>query len=73
MKDHVYKLIALIGTSTTTIEEAVNNAIQRAGATVKNLRWFEVVEMRGEIDQSKVLHWQVKLKIGFTIEDPIQK
>jgi flavin-binding protein dodecin len=71
MSAHVYKLIELIGTSTTTVEDAVNNALQRAGATVKNLRWFEVVEMRGDIDQNKVSHWQIKLKIGFTIEDPI--
>jgi flavin-binding protein dodecin len=70
MKDHVYKLIELIGTSTTTVEDAINSAIQRAGATVKNLRWFEVVEMRGDIAENKVAHWQVKLKIGFTIEDP---
>ena len=70
MKDHVYKLIELIGTSTTNVEDAITNAIQRAGATVKNLRWFEVVEMRGDIAENKVAHWQVKLKIGFTIEDP---
>ena len=69
MQNHVYKLIELIGTSTTTIEDAVNNALQRAGATVKNLRWFELVETRGEIDGNKVAHWQVTLKIGFTIED----
>jgi dodecin len=71
MNHHVYKLSELIGTSTTTVEDAVNNALQRAGATVKNLRWFEVVEMRGDIDQNKVSRWQIKLKIGFTIEDPI--
>ena len=71
MKDHVYKLIEMIGTSTTTVEDAINNAIHRAGATVKNLRWFEVVETRGDIDQNKVAHWQVTVKIGFTIEDPI--
>src|ERR1035438_3691974 len=61
MQNHVYKLIELIGTSTTTIEDAVNNALQRAGATVKNLRWFELVETRGEIDGNKVAHWQVTL------------
>ena len=70
MKNHVYKLIELIGTSTTSLEDAINNAIHRAGKTVKNLRWFEVMEMRGDIDKKKVAHWQVKLKVGFTIEDP---
>lgn len=70
MKDHTYKLIELVGTSNTGVEEAVNNALQRAGQTVKNMRWFEILETRGEIDQNKVAHWQVTLKIGFTIEDP---
>ena len=70
MKDHVYKLIALVGTSTTGIEDAVSNALARAGKTVKNMRWFEVVETRGGIEQGKVAHWQVTLKIGFTIDDP---
>ena len=70
MKDHTYKLIELVGTSTNGIEDAVKNALQRAGQTVKNMRWFEVTETRGQIDQNKVAHWQVTLKIGFTIEDP---
>jgi flavin-binding protein dodecin len=70
MKDHTYKLIELVGTSSTGIEDAINHALQRASQTVKNMRWFEVLETRGEIDQNKVSHWQVTLKIGFTIEDP---
>jgi flavin-binding protein dodecin len=69
VKDHIYKLVELIGTSTTTLEDAINNAIRRAGATLKNLRWFEVVQIRGEVDQNKVAHWQVTLKVGFTVED----
>ena len=68
MDDHVYKLIDLIGTSTTSVEDAVNHAIQRAGATLKHLRWFEVEEIRGGIDGNKVAHWQVKLKVAFTVE-----
>jgi hypothetical protein len=51
------------------IEDAVNNALQRAAQTVKNMRWFQITETRGEIDRDKVAHWQVTLKIGFTIED----
>ncbi len=69
MKNHTYKLIELVGTSSVGIEDAVNNALQRAGQTVKNMRWFQVLETRGEIDQKQVSHWQVTLKIGFTIED----
>jgi flavin-binding protein dodecin len=70
MKDHTYKLIELVGTSPSSIEEAVNNAVLRAGQTVKNMRWFEVTETRGCIEENKVAHWQVTLKIGFTIDDP---
>lgn len=69
MKDHVYKLIELTGTSTVSMEDAINNALRRAGASVKNLRWFEVTEIRGDIDQNKVSHWQITLKVGFTVED----
>ena len=68
MKDHVYKLIELTGTSTTSIEDAVNTALKRAGKTVKNLRWFQIVETRGDIDKNRVAHWQVTLKVGFTVE-----
>lgn len=67
MKDHVYKLIELTGTSTTSIEDAINNALRRASKTVKNLRWFQVTETRGEIDKGKVRHWQVTLKVGFAV------
>jgi hypothetical protein len=69
MKDHVYKLIELTGTSTTSIEDAVDRAIQRAHKTVKNLRWFEVIETRGSINKGKVEHWQVTIKVGFSVED----
>ena len=69
MKDHVYKLIELTGTSTTSIEDAVNKAIKRAHKTVKNLCWFQMVETRGNIDKGKVQHWQVTIKVGFHVED----
>ena len=69
MKDHVYKLIELTGTSTTSIEEAVDNAVQRAHKTIKNLCWFQVVETRGDINKGKVHHWQVTIKVGFSVED----
>jgi len=69
MKDHVYKLIELTGTSTTTMEDAVNKALKRAHKTIKNLSWFQVTETRGSIDKGKVQHWQVTLKVGFAVED----
>ena len=69
MKDHVYKIIELTGTSTTYIEDAVGGAVQRAHKTIKNLCWFEVVETRGNIDKGKVDHWQVTVKIGFAVDD----
>lgn len=68
MKNHVYKLIALTGTSTTSVEDAVNTALKRAGKTIKNLRWFQIVETRGDIDNNRVAHWQVTLQFGFTVE-----
>ena len=69
MKDPVYKLIELTGTSTTSIEEAVDMAIKRAHNTIKNLAWFEVVETRGNIIKGKIHHWQVTIKVGFAVED----
>ena len=68
MSDHVYKRIELTGSSTTSIEDAVHTAVAKASQTVRNMRWFEVTEIRGHIDDSKVAHWQVSLKIGFTLE-----
>ena len=69
MKDHVYKLIELTGTSTTSIEDAVEKAVKRAHKTTKNLCWFQVIETRGNIDKGKVQHWQVTIKVGFTVAD----
>jgi hypothetical protein len=68
MKNPVYKLIELTGSSTTSIEDAVGRAIQRAHKTIKNLCWFQVVETRGTISKGKVDHWQVTIKVGFTVE-----
>ena len=69
MADHVYKTIEITGTSTTTIEAAVETALARASETLHGLRWFEVTDIRGEIDGSTVSHWQVSLKLGFTLDD----
>lgn len=69
IKDQVYKLIELTGTSKTSMEDAVQKAIKRADKTVKNLKWFQIIETRGSIDQGKVDRWQVTLKVGFNVED----
>lgn len=68
MADHIYKKIELVGSSPKGIEEAVENAISRAEKTVRNMRWFEVVETRGFLEEGKIAHWQVTLKVGFTLE-----
>jgi len=68
MSDHVYKKIELVGSSPKSIEEAVENALERARKTIRNMRWFEVCETRGYIEDGKVDHWQVTLKVGFTLD-----
>jgi flavin-binding protein dodecin len=69
MKDPVYKTIELTGTSPKSIEEAVELALKRAHKTIKNLRWFTVIDTRGNIDKGKIHHWQVTIKVGFEIEN----
>ena len=69
MKNNVYKIIELTGTSTVSVEDAVNGAIKRAGKKIKHLRWFQIIKTRGDIDKNAVKHWQVTIKVGFTVED----
>ena len=69
MADHVYKKIELTGSSTVSMEDAVQSAVARGSKTIRNMRWFEVVETRGQIQDGKVAHWQVTIKIGFTLDD----
>jgi flavin-binding protein dodecin len=69
MSHHVYKSIELVGSSPTGIDDAVATAIAKAARTVRNLRWFEVTETRGQIENGRVAHWQVTLKVGFTLDD----
>ena len=68
MSNHVYKILELTGSSTSGIEDAVSTAIAKAGETVRNMQWFEVVETRGHIVDGKVAHFQVTLKVGFRLE-----
>lgn len=69
MNSHIYKKIELVGTSPDSMEDAVKNAVAKASQTIRNLRWFEVVETRGQIENNVISHWQVTIKAGFTLED----
>jgi dodecin len=71
MVDHVYKVIELTGSSPDSMEQAVTNAVSRASKTLQNLRWFEVTEVRGQIEGGSIAHWQVTVKIGFTLNEEI--
>jgi dodecin len=68
MDEHIYRVIELVGSSQKSIEDATNAAIDRANATIRNLRWFEIVRTSGQIESGKVKHFQVTLKVGFTME-----
>ncbi len=72
MSNHIYKKIELTGSSTISIEDAIQKAVARAAKTIRNMRWFEVVETRGYIEEGEVSYWQVTIKIGFTMEDDTQ-
>lgn len=69
MSDNIYKIIELVGSSETSIEDAIEGAIARAAKTVREVRWFEVMETRGHVEGGKVAHYQVTLRIGFTLDD----
>lgn len=69
MTNHVYKTIELVGSSKVGIEEAIQNAMSKAAQSVHNMRWFEMTEVRGHIADGTVDHWQVGVKIGFTLDD----
>lgn len=68
MTQHVYKHIELTGSSQQSIEDAIQNAISKASETVRNLRWFKVIETRGHIEEGQVQYWQVTLQVGFTLD-----
>jgi len=69
MADSVYKIVELTGTSTTTMEDAVNNALAKASKTIRNMSWFELIETRGRIANDKVEQWQVTVKVGFQVDE----
>ena len=67
--DHVYKILELVGSSETSIEDAIKNAVSRAANTVREMKWFEVVQTRGHIENGAVRHYQVTLRVGFTLDE----
>lgn len=69
MSEHVYKQIELTGSSPLSSDEAVRNAIAKASKTIRGMRWFEVTDTRGHVENNAVAHWQVTIKVGFTLED----
>lgn len=69
MPEHVYKVIEVVGSSTESIDDAIRAAVTRASKTLKHLNWFEVVEIRGHLQDGKIAHFQVKVKIGFRLEE----
>jgi len=69
MSNHIYKTIELVGSSALGSDDAVKQAVTRAAATVRNLRWFQVTETRGHIENGDIGHWQVTIKVGFTLDE----
>jgi hypothetical protein len=68
MSDHVYKIVEIVGSSPTSIEDAIERAVERAAQTLREIRWFEVVNTRGHVEGGRVGHYQVTLRIGFTLD-----
>lgn len=69
MPDHVYKVTEVYGSSSKGLQPAIENAVAKASKSVRNMRWLQVIEIRGHLEEGKVAHWQVGVKIGFTLED----
>ena len=68
MSDHVYKIVEIVGSSASSIEDAIDRAVERASKTLREIRWFEVVNTRGHVEGGRVAHYQVTLRIGFTLD-----
>jgi flavin-binding protein dodecin len=69
MGAHIYKKVEIVGSSQTSIEDAVNNAVAKAAQSVRNIRWVEIVETRCHVENQKIAYWQVTVKIGFTLDE----
>ncbi|MGI5379879.1 dodecin [Streptomyces sp. CA-251387] len=69
MTNHTYRVTDIVGTSPEGVDQAIRNGIDRASQTLRNLDWFEVTEVRGQLDNGQIAHWQVTMKVGFRLED----
>jgi flavin-binding protein dodecin len=69
MSEHIYRVTEIVGSSTTSVDDAIRNAVARAGRTLRNLDWFEVTQVRGHLEGGEVAHYQVGLKVGFRLDD----
>lgn len=69
MSDNIYKIVEITGSSTRSMEDAIDTAVKRASRTLRHLRWFQVVDTRGHIEDGAIAHWQVTIKLGFTLDD----
>ncbi|MBK3640294.1 MULTISPECIES: dodecin [Streptomyces] len=69
MSNHTYRVTEIVGTSTDGVDQAIRNGIDRASHTLRNLDWFEVTQVRGQIEEGRIAHWQVGLKVGFRLEE----
>lgn len=69
MPDHVYRVVEVVGTSTESIDQAIRNGVKRVATTLRHVRWFEVISTRGHIEENDVHHFQVTMKVGFTVEE----
>ncbi|MFC5670225.1 dodecin [Streptomyces incanus] len=70
MSNHTYRVTEIVGTSPDSVEQAVRNGVERAAQTLRNLDWFEVTQVRGQIEEGRIAHWQVGLKVGFRLDEP---
>ncbi|GGY06961.1 dodecin [Streptomyces djakartensis] len=70
MSDHIYRVTEIVGTSPDGVDQAIRNGIDRASHTLRNLDWFEVTQVRGQLENGQIAHWQVGLKVGFRLEEP---
>ncbi|MFI8191879.1 dodecin [Streptomyces sp. NPDC085946] len=71
MSNHTYRVTEIVGTSPDGVDQAIRNGIDRASRTLRNLDWFEVTQVRGQLDEGRIAHWQVGLKVGFRLEDEV--
>ncbi|MBP8308796.1 MAG: dodecin domain-containing protein [Burkholderiaceae bacterium] len=69
MSEHVYKFVELVGSSTTSSDDAIHRVIETAAKTLRHIDWFEVIETRGHVKDGKVAHFQVTVKVGFRLEE----